>query len=307
MNIFISHASDDKDLADCLKQLLETEFLGVSCWVSSNPAAIPMGKAWFSEVIKEITKADIMIVLLTPQSVNRMWVGFEAGMFWEKVTSGSNLEQKISPPKIFVLTTGLSNIPSPLDQLQSGVLSVSSNLEVFIDEFSRQVGVSRARKADINIFVQKAQQLTDFHYRSILKTYPTRDAWKEIHDGDITRWYCKLDSRIVLEIDWNEGNDIQRKWTKKILNPINKTQPVIIKLNGIKVGTQLFMSLDEDRIFVPYPKEEAKRGKNGTISLKKSWDLNLDALLLYQIIGRIIGSWTTLEELAKWLKFKIIK
>lgn len=302
MEIFMSHASDDKELAELLKRLLESEFVGISCWVSSNPAAIPMGRAWFSEVIKQITEADIMVVLLTPQSVNRMWVGFEAGMFWEKVTSGSNLEQKISPPKIFVLTAGLSSIPSPLDQLQSGVLSVSSNLEVFMDEFSKQVGISRTHKTSTIVFAQKVQKLTDFHYRSILKTYPTRDAWKEVFDGNITRWYCKFDNRIIIEINWNDSDVLEKIWVKRVLSKTGKTQRVIVKLNGVKVSTELFMLLDGGRIFVPYPEERVVN----EVDLRTFWQITSDVFLLHQIIGDLY-TYESIENLARILGFEIEK
>lgn len=129
--IFISHASEDKEIAIKLKKDIEkvwTEeskyFSQVEVFVSTDPAAISIGQDWHNTVIAKLQKAQIFIVLLAKNSLNRPWVWFEIGFFWNKKVTGEKVN-------IFPLYEAGVEIPSPLNVIQGKCLSDSANMAMF--------------------------------------------------------------------------------------------------------------------------------------------------------------------------------
>jgi TIR domain len=78
--IFISHVHEDADLAVNLKGLIEDSVSGaIEVFVSSAPQSLALGVDWFQTIRENIQNANGFIILLTPDSLNRPWVNFEAG------------------------------------------------------------------------------------------------------------------------------------------------------------------------------------------------------------------------------------
>ncbi len=137
--IFISHSSKDGALAtqvqetiDCVileqnkfiaglgdfkEATIEIEgekypadsFFPISChiFVSSQPYAIEAGRRWQDELFARLDKADILIPIITPNSISSQWVWFEIGYFWSTYKG-----QNILPLKQDV------EIPEPLNLIQ---------------------------------------------------------------------------------------------------------------------------------------------------------------------------------------------
>lgn len=108
--VFISHISNETELAQCLKQRLDKDFLGLlDIFVSSDRKTIEAGKKWLEEVDKALRGADLQIVLCSKESVGRPWVNFEAGAVWLR-----------GIPVIPVCHSGMkpNDLPVPLSMLQ---------------------------------------------------------------------------------------------------------------------------------------------------------------------------------------------
>lgn len=81
--IFISHISDESELAQDIKQQLDKNFLGLfDIFVSSDLESIKAGEKWLELLEAELKNAELLIVLCSPSSVGRPWVNFEAGAVW---------------------------------------------------------------------------------------------------------------------------------------------------------------------------------------------------------------------------------
>src|SRR5688572_27223207 len=81
--IFISHISNEKEIAAAVKSQLDDDFLGLlDIFVSSDLESISAGKNWLDEVEDHLSKADILIILCSKNSIGRPWVNFEAGAVW---------------------------------------------------------------------------------------------------------------------------------------------------------------------------------------------------------------------------------
>ena len=81
--VFISHDSRDADLAEAFDHLLTDASGGVTRTFRSSDqtgrAGIDYGEDWFSKITKVLTDASDVVALLTPNSVGRPWILFEAG------------------------------------------------------------------------------------------------------------------------------------------------------------------------------------------------------------------------------------
>lgn len=82
--IFISHISDETELAQALQQQLERYFppLRDNIFVSSDIDSIQPGEDWLQKVQEALKSAGLQIVLCSPESVGRPWVNFEIGAAW---------------------------------------------------------------------------------------------------------------------------------------------------------------------------------------------------------------------------------
>lgn len=82
--IFISHHSKDKAIADVIAKNIERLTDGnIQFWYSSdsNPnGGMEAGDIIFDKIIKRLSESTATIVLLTPRSVDRPWLLFESGM-----------------------------------------------------------------------------------------------------------------------------------------------------------------------------------------------------------------------------------
>jgi len=78
--IFISHVHEDADLAVALKDLIEDAFTGeFTVFVSSDRRSLDIGEDWLPKIKDNLQKASDFIIILSPHSLGRPWVNFEAG------------------------------------------------------------------------------------------------------------------------------------------------------------------------------------------------------------------------------------
>lgn len=82
MNIFISHAVANRNIARSLAATLEAAREGVTTFLASRPGDIRADEDWLKGIERALQEADTYLILLTPESVLRPWVNFEAGAAW---------------------------------------------------------------------------------------------------------------------------------------------------------------------------------------------------------------------------------
>jgi hypothetical protein len=81
VHIFISHATANAALAEALADALMTAE-GVTTFLSSRAGDIRADEAWVQSIERALQRADVYIIVLTPESILRPWVNFEAGAAW---------------------------------------------------------------------------------------------------------------------------------------------------------------------------------------------------------------------------------
>ena len=142
--VFISHAADaDGDIAKALKEWIEQRYESVNVFVSSVPGCISGGKLWESEVLRNLNSANVMIVLLTKESVNQLWVTFEIGF-----ALGRSSNVKIFP--VLCKNTPVNEVPSPISSLELYDLTKDGVFENMLSELDRAMKKRRNTSADDN-------------------------------------------------------------------------------------------------------------------------------------------------------------
>ena len=80
LQVFLSHVTVESTLADALRRHLTRDFIGlVDVFESSDRLSIPAGKRWLSEVTEALKRADLHLILCSPDAMLRPWIQFEAG------------------------------------------------------------------------------------------------------------------------------------------------------------------------------------------------------------------------------------
>ncbi|HEY0558026.1 MAG TPA: TIR domain-containing protein, partial [Thermoanaerobaculia bacterium] len=125
--VFISHDSRDADLAEAFDHLLTDASGGVVQTFRSSDqtgrAGIDYGENWFSKITAKLGDATDVVALLTPNSVGRPWILFEAGFAVGRLDS-----------KVFGIAMGLS-----LSKAVSGPFAQFQNCEANEDSLTTVV------------------------------------------------------------------------------------------------------------------------------------------------------------------------
>lgn len=138
-NIFISYSKPDDPLAQAIKNELNKCLL--SCKVFTFSTDITPGNRWFEGVLDELKNADVLIILVTPHSIQAShWVWFELGYFWSKHNPEQNKEKLCLP----LCLDGVARPTLIADlQVQMTSLNDDSKLEDFFKVLKNKFGESK--------------------------------------------------------------------------------------------------------------------------------------------------------------------
>ena len=115
--VLISHAHDERLLAEAWKNLLSTVSLGaITPWYSSDrqpDGGMQIGEEWREHLRKEILKTNYVLAVLSPQSRDRPWILYECGLAQGRqgTSSQSNLAGVVIPV-LYSMTAG--DLANPL-------------------------------------------------------------------------------------------------------------------------------------------------------------------------------------------------
>ena len=135
VQLFVSHISEEKDVAILLKDMMEEDFLGlVEFFASSDVGTIELGVQWLEAVERAIEKADAVIVLCSKASVHRPWVQFEIGAAWMK-----------GLPNIPVCHSGMTptDLATPLKDYEGADLGTPEGLLALYEMIGRRLKLQR--------------------------------------------------------------------------------------------------------------------------------------------------------------------
>lgn len=149
MAVFISHITEEAPIALLLKDWVESTFLGQwKVFVSSDSDDIPPGSSWLGEIDKALDEAKILLILCSPQSINRPWINFEAGCGWVKQI-----------PIIPLCHSGLNkgNLPMPLSTFQALNIEEHEYPRQFLQAIAKHLGVPRLPPIDYDALAKQLE------------------------------------------------------------------------------------------------------------------------------------------------------
>ena len=134
MDVFVSHITEESEVAKVIKEWIESTFLGqFEVFVSSDSDSIPAGTKWLDEITKAITSSKIILLLCSANSIHRPWINFEAGCGWAKSIS-------VIPICYGGLTR--NELPPPINALQALNLDEELPQKLF-EAIANHLGVKR--------------------------------------------------------------------------------------------------------------------------------------------------------------------
>jgi hypothetical protein len=148
-------------------------------FVSSDIDNVPAGIKWLERISDELDKANLFLVLVSPDSITRPWINFETGCAWEKHV-----------PVIPICHSGLSvaSLPRPLSDFQA--LGIES------DEFISSLFKSIATYLDITVLPKIDVNSFRLEINKALKTIEN-SAGKTVDVSDSGDTITKLDEAFV--------------------------------------------------------------------------------------------------------------
>ena len=109
--LFMSFIHEEERIAAGVQEFIQRVFEAkVDAFMSSDKNAIYAGEDWMNRIFDELKKTKVLISMLSPTSVARPWINFEAGAAWMRDT-------KVIPVCFGGLL--LDNLPKPYSSLQA--------------------------------------------------------------------------------------------------------------------------------------------------------------------------------------------
>ena len=134
--LFISHAASDGEFANTVKQEIDKVFSKeIDVFCTSSPGAIPVGRDWLSDIEDKLKKAQAIVAIVTPVSIERPWLWFEIGATWGKGRNGDCIIYPLCAPEV-----ELGNLPPPLDRLQALSMGKAIDIKLLFEGFVAQFG-----------------------------------------------------------------------------------------------------------------------------------------------------------------------
>src|SRR2546427_10069321 len=81
--IFISFIHEEQQVALAIQEMLRSRLSADrAVFLSADDWQIHAGEVWLDRIKQELAEATVVLLLLSPASVGRPWVNFEAGAAW---------------------------------------------------------------------------------------------------------------------------------------------------------------------------------------------------------------------------------
>jgi hypothetical protein len=160
--IFVSHITEEAELASIIKKQIKADFAdSVKVFVSSDMEGVEVGNSWLAHVSDALDAAAIELLLCSTLSVTRPWVNFEAGAAWQK---------KIAVIPVCHSGFYANELPMPFRVLNAIEANQKNGLERIYHRIASSVGVE-VPKVDFDPLIKEIKAF-ERHYSISLPKPP---------------------------------------------------------------------------------------------------------------------------------------
>lgn len=149
-NIFISHITEEKEVAITIKKLIEEIFPEqTKIFVSSDGVSIAAGTKWLDEISNALNESDLLITLCSDISIKRPWINFELGAGWTK-----------GIPIIPICYLGITKkqLPQPIAMLQAMDLVDYNSLKYMFEGIAKHLGLTLGKRIDYKSMIEEVNE-----------------------------------------------------------------------------------------------------------------------------------------------------
>lgn len=205
MRIFISHSNKDKELADALVTLLQIALrLGdedIRC--TSLPGfGLKTGSNILEALQKDVQRASIAIGLLTPSSLESIWVIFELGARW-------GLGQDILP----LCADGMKpqDLPDPLKSLAAVDCCDEQQLQRFVEDIAETLRQDLGRTSAYSRLINELAKIASVQKQLKNHTKSTQEENLGISDTQGESSGSSTSSSPMLVLEWADPDSGEGK------------------------------------------------------------------------------------------------
>ncbi|MBN6277020.1 toll/interleukin-1 receptor domain-containing protein [Escherichia coli] len=155
--IFLSHITEEKELAKIIKDAIEDEFSGfVEVFVSSDGNTIKAGQNFLNVIENGLVNCIAAIYLISPESVQRSWISFELGAVWVRnAISRQNGGPEIPAIPFCHSDMTFRDLPQPICNLNGIEANRSHSLEFAFKSIQTAVGGKGRLRTDFDVLAEK--------------------------------------------------------------------------------------------------------------------------------------------------------
>lgn len=142
--IFISHISQEKEIACVFKEFLGKKFLKIiDVFASSHEESLRVGDDWMNTIKMSMMNCKLLIIICSPISISRPWINFEAGAGWIKEV-----------PVIPLCHSGLTpnKLPVPVNSFQGGILNNQDDMRKVFNRIANLLSIDAPKLDDDSFF-----------------------------------------------------------------------------------------------------------------------------------------------------------
>jgi hypothetical protein len=141
-SIFMSFIHEEESVAKHVHDSIHL-ILGqtIDTFISSDKNAIYAGEDWMNRIFEELGTAKVLVSMLSPDSVKRPWINFEAG-------AATALHAKVIPVCIGGLT--INQLPKPYSSLQAVEIDTHEGAYYLFSSIAHHLGMTLPKKPNFS-------------------------------------------------------------------------------------------------------------------------------------------------------------
>jgi hypothetical protein len=81
-HVFISFIHEEQAIATAIQEVLSGLLPANDVFISADNYQVFAGEIWLEKIRRELDEAKVVVLMLSPASIKRPWINFEAGAAW---------------------------------------------------------------------------------------------------------------------------------------------------------------------------------------------------------------------------------